>query len=56
LSGLKNFTHEDFEKIQRIDAAEWKKEITLQDELFVNLYSTMPKELTFQRELLMSRL
>ena len=28
----------------------------LQDELFVNLYSTMPKELTFQRELLMSRL
>jgi hypothetical protein len=32
-----------------------KSEIT-QDELFVNLYSTMPKELTFQRELLMSRL
>ncbi len=56
LAGLQNFTREDFEKVQRIDSSEWKKEITLQDELFVNLYSTMPKELTFQRELLMSRL
>jgi phosphoenolpyruvate carboxykinase (GTP) len=56
LAGLKNFTKEDFERIQRIDSNEWKKEITLQDELFVNLYATMPKELTFQRELLMSRL
>jgi phosphoenolpyruvate carboxykinase (GTP) len=56
IEGLSNFTREDFEKIQRIDTPEWKKEITLQDELFVNLYSTMPKELTFQRELLMSRL
>jgi phosphoenolpyruvate carboxykinase (GTP) len=56
VAGLQNFTKEDFEKVQRIDSNEWKKEITLQDELFVNLYSTMPKELTFQRELLMSRL
>ena len=56
LAGLQNVTKEDFEKVQRINSSEWKKEITLQDELFVNLYSTMPKELTFQRELLMSRL
>jgi phosphoenolpyruvate carboxykinase (GTP) len=56
LAGLQNFTRDDFENIQRIDSSEWKKEITLQDELFVNLYATMPKELTFQRELLMSRL
>ncbi len=56
LEGLPNFTREDFAKVQRIDAAEWKKELTLQDELFINLNTTMPKELTFQRELLMSRL
>jgi phosphoenolpyruvate carboxykinase (GTP) len=56
LAELKNFSKEDFENVQRIDSGEWRKEITLQDELFVNLYATMPKELTFQRELLMSRL
>jgi phosphoenolpyruvate carboxykinase (GTP) len=56
LDGLANFTREDFEKVQRIDPAEWKKELTLQDELFINLNASMPKELTFQRELLMSRL
>jgi phosphoenolpyruvate carboxykinase (GTP) len=54
--GLSNFGKAEFESVQRIDAAEWKKEIVLQDELFINLYATMPKELTFQRELLMSRL
>jgi phosphoenolpyruvate carboxykinase (GTP) len=56
LGGLNNFTQEDFEKIQRIDTDEWKKEIILQADLFVNLYATMPKELTYHRELLMSRL
>jgi phosphoenolpyruvate carboxykinase (GTP) len=54
--GLKSFGRKEFEKIQAISADEWKQEITLQDELFLNLYHTMPKELTFQRELLMSRL
>src|SRR6185436_4573222 len=56
LEGLQNFAREDFAKIQRIEPAEWKKELTLQDELFINLNATMPKELTYHRELLMSRL
>jgi phosphoenolpyruvate carboxykinase (GTP) len=56
LTGLANFTAADFESVQRIDSNEWKKEVVLQDELFINLYHTIPKELTFQRELLMSRL
>lgn len=56
LAGLQNFAREDFEKIQRIDTEEWKREIILQAELFVSLYATMPKELTYHRELLMSRL
>ncbi len=56
LQGLDNFTVKDFENVQRIDSNEWKREVILQDELFVNLYQTIPKELTFQRELLISRL
>lgn len=54
--GLSGFGRAEFEQVQAIVTPEWKREITLQDELFINLYHTMPKELTFQRELLMSRL
>ncbi|MDX1953008.1 MAG: phosphoenolpyruvate carboxykinase (GTP) [Verrucomicrobiota bacterium] len=56
LAGLEAFGLLEFEKAQGIFPEEWKKEIVLQDELFIRLYGTMPKELTFQRELLMSRL
>lgn len=54
--GLPGFSRPQFEAVQAINPEEWKREITLQDELFINLNHTMPKELTFQRELLMSRL
>ncbi|MGV3774346.1 MAG: phosphoenolpyruvate carboxykinase (GTP) [Verrucomicrobiales bacterium] len=56
LKGLENFTLDDFNKAQAVVPDEWKRELMLQDELFINLYPTMPKELTFQRELLMSRI
>ena len=56
LDGLPNFGRKEFDTVQAIVPSEWKREITLQDELFINLYHTIPKELTFQRELLMSRL
>jgi len=39
-----------------LDLDEWKREVLLQDELFFKLYSDLPKELLFQRELLISRL
>ena len=39
-----------------LDVEEWKREVLLQDELFFRLYSDLPKELIFQRELLISRL
>jgi len=39
-----------------IDVEGWKSEVLLQDELFLKLYSDLPKELIFQRELLISRL
>jgi len=57
LGGLENeVSGEKFEELMRIDPEEWRKELILQDELFMNLYSHLPKELIFQRELLMSRL
>jgi phosphoenolpyruvate carboxykinase (GTP) len=39
-----------------VDLEEWKREVLGQDELFFKLYSDLPKELIFQRELLISRL
>jgi phosphoenolpyruvate carboxykinase (GTP) len=47
---------EKFAEAQKIDMAEWHHELVMQDELFIKLYSHLPKELIFQRELLISRL
>jgi len=51
-----SITREKFEEMQHIDTNEWHRELVMQDELFIKLYSQLPKELIFQRELLMSRL
>ena len=56
MQGLESMTPERFEELQKIDPAEWHRELVLQDELFMKLYSHLPKELVFQRELLISRL
>jgi phosphoenolpyruvate carboxykinase (GTP) len=56
LQGLANFTRKDFEALQSIDIEAWKREVISQDELFVQLYENIPKEMIFQRELLISRL
>jgi phosphoenolpyruvate carboxykinase (GTP) len=52
----KDITPEHWEKLQLIDRADWQKELIMQDELFFKLYANLPKELVFQRELLISRL
>ena len=51
-----DMTVEKFAEAQKIDQAEWHRELVMQDELFIKLYSQLPKELIFQRELLVSRL
>jgi len=57
MTGLESkITPEAFEELQKIDPTEWHRELVLQDELFMKLYSHLPKELIFQRELLISRL
>jgi len=56
LSGMDGFTATDLEKVLDIDIEEWRRELIMQEELFLKLYSHLPKELIFQRELLISRL
>jgi len=56
LSGLAGFTLETFERAQAVNNEEWRREAMLQEELFMKLYSHLPKELIFQRELLVARL
>lgn len=56
LEGLEGFSAKDFEAVQNINLEEWRREILSQDELFIRLYSYLPKEMIFQRELLVARL
>ena len=56
LSGLDGFTPERFERTQTINIEEWRREILSQDELFMKIYAFLPKEMIFQRELLVARL
>ncbi|HXJ61695.1 MAG TPA: phosphoenolpyruvate carboxykinase (GTP) [Verrucomicrobiae bacterium] len=56
LSGMDNFSPDRFNEAQSISIEEWKKEILEEDELMFQLHDSMPKELIFQRELLVARL
>jgi phosphoenolpyruvate carboxykinase (GTP) len=55
LEGLE-ISREQFDKIQSVDVEEFKAEILSQEELFLKLAGDLPKEMVFQRELLISRL
>jgi phosphoenolpyruvate carboxykinase (GTP) len=55
LEGLDNVASH-FNDLQSISEEEWRREIILQEELFMKLYSHLPKELVFQRELLKARM
>jgi phosphoenolpyruvate carboxykinase (GTP) len=56
LNGLENFSPERFDQLQAVNDDEWLRELMSQQEFFMKLYSHIPKELIFQRELLMARL
>jgi len=56
LGEMNGFDQAALDKLEEIDAEAWRKEVISQDELFMSLYSDLPKELIFQRELLVSRL
>jgi phosphoenolpyruvate carboxykinase (GTP) len=56
LEGMDGFTAERLEQAQSINYNDWRRELLSQDELFMKIYSHLPKELIFQRELLVARL
>lgn len=56
LEGMNDYSREKLEQAQSIVPEEWRRELLLQEDLFMKLYSHMPKELLFQKELLTSRL
>ena len=51
-----DYSPEQFQQVMKIDSAEWQRELISQTELFLTLHDRLPKELIFQRELLISRL
>ncbi len=56
ISGLAGYDRATLDAALAIDVQGWKRELMLQDELFFDLHADLPKELLFQRELLVSRL
>jgi phosphoenolpyruvate carboxykinase (GTP) len=51
-----DFSEEKFEELQKFDRDAWKAEVLGQGELFFDLHSTLPKELLYERELLICRM
>ena len=54
--GLDGFTKEQFDAAMLFRREDWLSEITNQNDFFLKLYHSMPKELMCQRELLMARM
>ncbi len=50
------FSKAAFDELQAFDAAAWRAEILSQEELFFDLHAHLPKEMVYERELLICRL
>jgi len=51
-----DFPEERFDELQAFDRDAWRREIVAREELFIDLHATLPKELIFERELLICRI
>jgi len=51
-----DFPKEKFEELQHFDRAAWRTEILSHEELFIDLKTHLPKELIYERELLICRM
>ena len=51
-----DFSQEKFEELQAFDRAAWRTEVLGHEELFIDLHAHLPKELMFERELLICRM
>jgi phosphoenolpyruvate carboxykinase (GTP) len=47
---------ERFEELQKFDREAWRKEVIEHEELFIGLHDHLPKEMVYERELLICRL
>ncbi len=55
LEGLEGFGRERFSELMRVDHKELRQDILKTEELYLDLYDYLPKELVYQRELLAGR-
>ncbi|MSU47141.1 MAG: phosphoenolpyruvate carboxykinase (GTP) [Lacunisphaera sp.] len=51
-----DYPREKFEELQAFDRAAWRNEVLGHEELFLDLHAFLPKELMFERELLICRM
>ncbi len=51
-----DFPRETFETLQTVDRPAWRGEVLSHEELFLDLHSHLPKEMVYERELLVCRL
>ncbi len=53
--GMEEFGPAEFDKVMQVDPKELRLEILSAEELYIDLYDHLPKEMVFQRELLVGR-
>jgi phosphoenolpyruvate carboxykinase (GTP) len=51
-----DFSSQDFDALQKFDRDEWHREVIGHEELFIGLHDHLPKEMVYERELLICRL
>jgi phosphoenolpyruvate carboxykinase (GTP) len=51
-----DFSPEKFDVLQKFDREEWHREVIGHEELFIQLHDHLPKEMVYERELLICRL
>jgi phosphoenolpyruvate carboxykinase (GTP) len=51
-----DFARERFDELEAFDSATWRKEVLDHEELFIKLHDHLPKEMIYERELLICRL
>ena len=51
-----DFSEEKFEELQAFDRAAWRTEVLDHEQLFLDLHSHLPKEMVYERELLICRM
>jgi len=50
------FTQENFDSLQAFDRSAWRAEVISHEELFLDLHDRLPKEMVYERELLICRM